>query len=128
MPAPTPPPSWTCQICALGQEILYRPPTSPDARCAACGDAPQGCEMLRFDVAALRHAVEELKTRLLRAELPSREREPADLMTPTEAADYLRLPSVRALYQLVRRGRVHAQRLGRQLRFSRKDLTGLART
>jgi excisionase family DNA binding protein len=48
-------------------------------------------------------------------------------MTATEAADYLRLPSVNALYQRVARGQVKALRLGRQMRFRRRDLDALMR-
>jgi excisionase family DNA binding protein len=46
-------------------------------------------------------------------------------MTAAEAADYLRLPSVNALYQRVARGQVKALRLGRQMRFRRRDLDAL---
>jgi excisionase family DNA binding protein len=42
-----------------------------------------------------------------------------------EAAEYLRLRSVRALYDHVRRGRVPAHRLGRLLRFHRLELDNL---
>jgi len=45
-------------------------------------------------------------------------------MTAGEAARYLGLPSIRALYQAVRRGQVPARRLGRRLRFWRQDLDG----
>jgi excisionase family DNA binding protein len=48
-------------------------------------------------------------------------------MTAAEAADYLRLPSVAALYQRVARGQIKALRLGRQLRFLRRDLDVLMR-
>jgi len=44
-------------------------------------------------------------------------------LTALEAAKYLGLPSVAALYQAVRRGQVPAHRLGpRRLRFSRTEL------
>jgi excisionase family DNA binding protein len=43
-------------------------------------------------------------------------------MTAEQAASYLGLPSIRALYQAVRRGQVPARRLGRRLRFLRQDL------
>lgn len=46
-------------------------------------------------------------------------------LTPIEAAVHLGLPSVRALYQAVRRGTVPAHRLGRRLRFSRDELDRL---
>ena len=46
-------------------------------------------------------------------------------LTAAEAANYLRLPSVNALYQRVARGQVKALRLGRQMRFRRRDLDGL---
>lgn len=43
-------------------------------------------------------------------------------MDAAEAAEYLRLRSVRALYDHVRRGRVPGHRLGRLLRFRRSEL------
>ncbi len=43
-------------------------------------------------------------------------------LTAAQAALYLGLPSIRALYQAVRRGQVPARRLGRRLRFLRQDL------
>ncbi len=51
-------------------------------------------------------------------------------LTPEQAADYLALPSRRALYQAVRRGLVPGHRLGRLLRFYRPELDRilLART
>lgn len=48
-----------------------------------------------------------------------------DWLDATEAAEYLRLRSVRALYDHVRRGRVPAHRLGRLLRFHRLELDAL---
>jgi excisionase family DNA binding protein len=48
-------------------------------------------------------------------------------MTAAEAAHHLRLPSVNALYQRVARGQVKALRLGRQMRFRRRDLDALMR-
>lgn len=48
-----------------------------------------------------------------------------DWLTASEAADYLRLPSVNALYQRVARGQARAHRLGRQFRFRRRDLDSL---
>jgi excisionase family DNA binding protein len=44
-------------------------------------------------------------------------------LTAEEAAAYLKLPTVKALYQLVRRGIVPARRLGlRTMRFTREEL------
>ena len=48
-------------------------------------------------------------------------------MTAAEAATYLCLPTVNALYQRVARGQVKALRLGRQMRFRRRDLDALMR-
>jgi excisionase family DNA binding protein len=45
-----------------------------------------------------------------------------DWLTPIEASSYLGLPSVRALYQAVRRGTVPGHKLGRALRFLRAEL------
>ena len=43
-------------------------------------------------------------------------------LTPDEAAEYLRLPSVKALYQRRARGQVKGHKCGRTLRFRRSDL------
>jgi excisionase family DNA binding protein len=51
---------------------------------------------------------------------------PSPWLSASEATRYLRLPSVRALYQAVRRGWVPAHRFGpRQLRFHRWELDKL---
>jgi excisionase family DNA binding protein len=46
-------------------------------------------------------------------------------LTAKEAAAYLRLPSVKALYQRRARGQIKAFALGRSLRFRRRDLDAL---
>lgn len=46
----------------------------------------------------------------------------SDWLTPEQAAGYLALPSRKALYQAVRRGRIPGHRLGRLLRFHRAEL------
>jgi len=46
-------------------------------------------------------------------------------LTSDEAAAHLRLPTRKALYQAVRRGRVPVYRLGRSLRFNRLILDQL---
>ena len=59
----------------------------------------------------------------VRTEQSEGPRQASGWLTSEEAAAYLRLPSVRALYQAVRRGQVPAHRLGpRRLRFSRAEL------
>jgi excisionase family DNA binding protein len=62
--------------------------------------------------------------RLLKKPLPTTS---GDWLTAAEAASHLRLPSVNALYQRVARGQIKALRLGRQMRFRRRDLDGLVR-
>jgi excisionase family DNA binding protein len=50
----------------------------------------------------------------------------SDWLTAVEAAAYLGLPTVQALYQAVRRGQIPACRLGkRRLRFNRTQLDSL---
>lgn len=49
-------------------------------------------------------------------------RSPSPWLTADEAVEYTRLPSRRALYQAVRRGRFPVHRLGRHLRFHRGEL------
>jgi excisionase family DNA binding protein len=44
------------------------------------------------------------------------------------AVKYARLPTVKSLYQFVRRGVVPAHRLGRRLRFSRDELDAVLRS
>jgi excisionase family DNA binding protein len=46
-------------------------------------------------------------------------------LTASEAAEYLRLPTTRALYKRVERGQLPAHRFGRQFRFRRRDLDAL---
>lgn len=44
-------------------------------------------------------------------------------LNSTEAATYLRMPSVRALYQAIRRGQIPVHRVGpRSMRFNRAEL------
>jgi excisionase family DNA binding protein len=43
-------------------------------------------------------------------------------LTPADAVAYLGLPSIRALYQRVRRGQVRAHKFGRHLRFLVEEL------
>ena len=50
---------------------------------------------------------------------------PGEWLTATEAAQHLRLPTVNALYQRVARGQMKVLRLGRQMRFRRRDLDAL---
>lgn len=47
--------------------------------------------------------------------------------TAAEAADYLRLPTVKALYQRRARGQLKGYEFGRSLRFRRRDLDSLLR-
>ena len=53
----------------------------------------------------------------MNADLSSRE-----WLTAAQAAQYLSLPSVKALYQFTRRGLIPAHRLGRLLRYRRQEL------
>jgi len=43
-------------------------------------------------------------------------------MNSQQATEYLALPSVKALYQAVRRGQIKVYRLGSRLRFREEDL------
>lgn len=43
-------------------------------------------------------------------------------LNPPQAVRYLRLPSLKALYQAVRRGRIPVHRFGKRLRFNRTEL------
>jgi len=43
-------------------------------------------------------------------------------LDPTQAAEYLALPSRKAVYEAVRRGELPAYRFGRRLRFRREEL------
>jgi len=54
-------------------------------------------------------------------------RDNAPWLTADEAADYLGLSSREALYQMVRRGKVLAFRIGNRLRFRREDLDACMR-
>ena len=61
---------------------------------------------------------------MLKSSTPTAER---TWLTPEQAARYLGVPSVRALYQLVRRGRIPVIRLGRSLRFMREHIDAALR-
>lgn len=50
---------------------------------------------------------------------------PGPWLNPDQALVYLGLPSRKALYQAVRRGQIPAHRLGRRLRFNRRELDAL---
>jgi hypothetical protein len=56
---------------------------------------------------------------------PATEPAPAEWLSAAEAAAYPRLPSVRALNQRVARGQLKVYRLGRSLRFRRRELDTL---
>ncbi len=43
-------------------------------------------------------------------------------LNPPQAARYLGLPSLKALYQAVRRGQIPVHRFGKRLRFNRVEL------
>lgn len=66
-----------------------------------------------------------MATRLSAANEPMRVHE---WLTASEAAEYLRLPSVKALYQRAARGQIKKYLLGARLvRFRRRDLDALMR-
>lgn len=46
-------------------------------------------------------------------------------LSPEETRAYLSLPSLDALYKMVRRGTIKGYRLGRLLRFSQSDLDAM---
>ncbi len=46
-------------------------------------------------------------------------------LNAAQAAAYLAMPSVKALYEAVRRGQIPVYRLGNRLRFSRRELDQL---
>lgn len=111
------PPGWWCFRCALLKDVEYHPASRPDVHCGSCGEIANACAVLRIEVQALREALSSVLAP------PSGAGAGEAKMTPAEAAAYLKLPSVRALYQAVRRGQVPVHRLGsRRMRFARADL------
>ena len=54
--------------------------------------------------------------------LPDRSIPPSPWLTAKEAATYLLLPTVQALYQAVRRGQIPVHRLGNRMRFNVTEL------
>jgi excisionase family DNA binding protein len=46
-------------------------------------------------------------------------------LAPPQAVKYLEMPSLKALYQAVRRGQIPVHRLGRRMRFHRTELDQL---
>ena len=80
-------------------------------------DVADSCTRLRTELRDMR---EEVRTLLVggglnAAEIP-------ESLNPKEATAYLKLPSVRALYQAVRRGQVPVHRIGRRMRFLKAEL------
>ena len=53
---------------------------------------------------------------------PSRNTAERVWLTPDQAVRYLGLPSLKALYQCVRHGKLPVARIGRALRFNRAEL------
>ena len=111
---------WRCGHCSIIAELEYRDPPSVDTHCVQCHEVANPCAQLRVQVGQLQGEL-----RAIRAEgaKPEPAAVPAsDSLTPEEAVAYLRLPSVRALYQAIRRGQVPVHRVGRRMRFQRAEL------
>jgi excisionase family DNA binding protein len=121
---------WYCFPCAIDAEVDPVDPTAADTRCVSCGTLANPCALLRLELRDLKVGFQALQAAVqqpLGAASPTASRvELPDSMTSAEAAAYLRLPSIRALYQAVHRGQVPVRRLGaRRMRFDRAELDGL---
>lgn len=93
----------------------YRKPSAPDVHCAGCGEIANPCAVLRRELSALHEAFSAMAAKGAGAA-------GGEAMTAEEAVAHLRLPSVRALYQAVRRGHVPVHKLGARMRFHRSEL------
>lgn len=116
-----PVPAWLRGFSSVQADAEYRAPDRPDIRCASCGEAANLCALLRTE---LRQVHDELRA-MRAAPMPASKvgGVGCETMNSAEAAAYLRLPSVRALYQAIRRGRVPVHRIGpRSMRFHRSEL------
>ncbi|ABS28159.1 DNA binding domain, excisionase family [Anaeromyxobacter sp. Fw109-5] len=121
--AAAPPRAWICVPCSFEANAEYREPPSAEARCASCGQVANPCALLRIELRALRQEVAALHGEGRAARRSAGGEGTGETLTPQEAAAYLRLPSVRALYQAVRRGQVPVHRFGpRRMRFHRAEL------
>lgn len=124
---------WRCGLCAALADAEYHPPPTPDTKCSRCSSIADPCGRMLAEVVQLRDEVRELRRPNAIGSLTSSVTAPTappgdDTIDAKEAAELLRLPSVRALYAAVRRLQVPATRLGdRRLRFSRSKLTELVR-
>ncbi|WP_242333389.1 helix-turn-helix domain-containing protein [Anaeromyxobacter sp. SG66] len=117
--------AWFCLPCAFERDRDYRAPAAPDVHCSACGGVANPCELLRVEMKALRGELTAM-TSARTADQARPANGEVDTMTAGEAVTYLRLPSIRALYQAVRRGQVPVHRLGsRRMRFYRAELDAL---
>jgi excisionase family DNA binding protein len=117
--------AWFCLPCAFERDRDFTAPAAPDVHCAACGAVANPCELLRVEMKALRGELAAVTSARTADQALSKSPE-AETMTAGEAVTYLRLPSIRALYQAVRRGQVPVHRLGsRRMRFYRAELDAL---
>jgi excisionase family DNA binding protein len=106
---------WLCFGCSILRDVDYRKPSAPDVHCAGCGEIANPCAVLRRELSALCEAFSVMAAKGTGAGA-------GEAMTAEEAVAYLRLPSVRALYQAVRRKQVPVHRLGARMRFDRGEL------
>ncbi len=108
---------FTCSRCAVKVGVEFEVPAAVMDTCVYCGSGPTSAEMATAVLLQLKETPKPLAARAAAAT--------SAWLTAEEAAAFLRVPSVRALYQLVRRGVVQASRVGRALRFRRADLEEL---
>jgi excisionase family DNA binding protein len=112
---------FTCAHCADRLGMDFEPPTSVMSSCTYCRSGPTQGEL----IGALLQRLPLAATPESTGGPPGT---PGEVLKAKEAARYLRLPSVHALYQAVRRGGVPARRVGkRTLRFLKSELDVLLR-
>jgi hypothetical protein len=114
---------WRCSVCAFVAGEQWRQAPSPESRCIGCGDGPDPCALVRFQLVAANQQLDQLRRAGQTAPRGNDPRAPErEVMDAKEAMTHLRFASVRALYQAVRRGLVPAHKLGSRLRFRRSEL------
>lgn len=105
---------FTCSRCAVKVGVEFERPLSVMDECVYCGRGPTSGEMATALIQRLTGPVD----RQVRGPAAPE----AELLTTLEAAQRLRLPSERAMYQFRRRHDVPAFKVGRGLRFRKADI------
>lgn len=121
--------AWWCPSCPVWDpKSSLAPAPAIDAICTKCGRMADPCAVTLRTLQEWRAQLEaERQSGSALAAATSDPTAPPvdDAMDAKAAAEFLRLPSEKALYAAVKRLQVPVVRFGRRLRFSRRALEGL---